>query len=388
MQTTVVTQGTVDPAFEHVHDAFAHNWLEHDEVGASLCVYVDGKPVVDLWGGWADEARTREWEKDTIVCVWSTTKGITATCAHRLADQGRLDLDAPVAKYWPEFAQAGKGDIPVNYLLSHRAGLPAISEPLPLGAAYDWELMTGALARQEPWWTPGEKHGYHAFTYGWLVGEVVRRVSGMSIGQYWRKEIAEPLGLDFYIGLPADQHGRVAETISAEMPTDPDHFLFKMLADPDSMAFRVLANPPDLFVPGVANTPEWRSAEIPGAGGQGNGRSVARHYAALARGGELDGFRVLSPEAIERATVVQASGPDEVMHLPLEPALGYVVSGGAMAMGPNPRSFGHSGAGGSLGFADPDAKIGFGYAMNRAIQPPNLVDPRWTPMIDAVYACL
>jgi CubicO group peptidase (beta-lactamase class C family) len=378
-----------DARFSAVRDALSDNFARFGEVGASVAVMVDGRMVVDIWAGNADAAGTRPWERDTIVNAWSCTKGVVATCVQRLVDHGLLDVDAPVAKYWPEFAARGKGDIPVRYLLSHQAGLPAIRKPLPLGAAYDWEMMTTTLAEEEPWWEPGTKHGYHAFTYGWLVGEVMRRASGQSPGTYWRKEIAEPLGLDFHIGLAPEHDARTAECIAAEPPPPGEtNFVMEMLKDPNSMPFRVLANPPDLFQPGVVNTREWRGAEIPAANGHGNARALARLYGALARGGELDGFRVVSAEGIERATVEQASGKDEVMGLNLRTALGFVLSSPDAQMGPNPRSFGHSGAGGSLGFADPDAEVGFGYTMNRMIQPPTLVDPRWGPMIDAVYASL
>jgi CubicO group peptidase (beta-lactamase class C family) len=389
MTTALEVHGVCEPSFTAVRDGFSDNFSRFGEVGASLAVMVDGRMVVDLWAGNADAARTRPWERDTIVNAWSTTKGIVATCAHRLVDQGRLDLDAPVATYWPEFAQGGKSEIPVRSLLSHQAGLPAIRKQLPLRAAYDWDMMTAALAEEEPWWEPGTRHGYHAFTYGWLVGEVMRQVTGQSVGTYWRKEIAEPLGLNFYIGLAPEHDARTAECIAADLPPPGEtNFVMEMLKDPNSLPFKVLANPPDLFQPGVVNTREWRGAEIPAANGHGNARAIARLYGALARGGVLDGVRVLSPEAIERSTVEQASGKDEVMGLNLRTALGFVLSSPDAQMGPSPRAFGHSGAGGSLGFADPDAKIGFGYAMNRMIQPPTLLDPRWGPMIDAVYASL
>jgi CubicO group peptidase (beta-lactamase class C family) len=389
MQTAIDVQGQCDERFSGVRDAFAGNFVRFDEVGAAVSVVVDGETVVDLWGGYRDAARTQPWEHDAIVNVWSTTKGIVATCAHQLVDQGLLDLDAPVAKYWPEFAQGGKETIPVRYLLSHQAGLPALREPLPPGSAFKWEVMTEALAKEEPWWQPGTKHGYHAFTWGWLVGEVIRRVSGQSVGTYFRKEIAEPLGLDFHIGLAPEHDARTAEVISPEPPQPGEtNFVLEMLRDPQSMPFKVLANPPDLFLPGVVNTREWRGAEIPAANGHGNARAVARLYGALARGGEVDGVRVLSPEAIARATVAQASGRDEVLGLTMRPALGFFLTSPDAKLGPNPRAFGHSGAGGSLGFADPDAKVGFGYTMNRMLQDDTLTDPRWAPLIDAVYSAL
>ena len=389
MQTALRIEGRCDDRFGGVKDAFAGNFDKLDEVGAAVSVIVDGKTVVDVWGGYMDSARTRPWEPDTIVNVWSTTKGIVATCAHRLADQGLLDLDAPVAKYWPEFAQRGKEKIPVRYILSHQAGLPALREPLPAGSAFNWEVMTEALAKEEPWWEPGKKHGYHAFTWGWLVGEVMRRVTGRSVGTYFREEIAGPLSLDFHIGLAPEDDARTAEVISPQAP-DPGetNFVMEMLRDPESMPFKVLANPPDLFVPGVVNTRDWRGAEIPAANGHGNARAVARLYGALARGGTLDGVQILSEESIARATEEQASGPDEVMGLNLRVALGFFLTSPDARLGPNPRAFGHSGAGGSLGFADPDARIGFGYTMNRMIQEDSLTDPRWAPLIDAVYNAL
>lgn len=389
MTTAVDVHGACHARFAAVKDAFAENFTKFDEVGASLAVVVDGQAVVDLWGGHMDAARTRPWERDTIVNVWSTTKGIVATCAHRLVDQGLLDLDAPVAGCWPEFARGGKEKLPVRYLLSHQAGLPAVREPLPAGSAFKWEVMTEALAKQEPWWEPRTRHGYHAFTYGWLVGEVIRRVTGMTVGTYFRKEIAEPLGLDFHIGLGAQHDARIAEIIPPEMHQPGEtNFVLEMLRDSESMSFKAIANPLDMMNFANANTHEWRAAEIPAANGHANARSVARLYGALARGGEIDGVRVLSPEAIDRATVEQASGRDEVLGLPLRIGLGFALNSPESPLGPSPRAFGHSGAGGSLGFADPDARVGFGYAMNRMIQENSLVDPRWGPLIDAVYRSL
>lgn len=383
MTTATNIQGTTDTRFHGVEDAFRENFDRFPEVGAALCVYVDGKPVVDVWGGHADAARTRPWERDTVVNVWSTTKGIVAACAHRLVDQGMIDLDAPVARYWPEFAQTGKDSLPVRYLLSHQAGLPAISDPMPMGSAFKWDVMTDALARQAPLWEPGTQFGYHALTYGWLVGEVIRRVSGQSVGQYWRDEIATPLSLDFWIGLPDEFEPRVAEMIPAVMPTDPDNFLLKMIADPNSIGFKMMTNPPDMMLPNTVNTREWRRAEIPAANGHGTARAVARLYAALSRGGELDGVQVMSRGAIDRATVEQAHGIDAVMGVEGNIALGFVLY-------PNtgPQVFGHSGSGGSLGFADPNARVGLGYAMNRMLQGNTIEDPRWQPLIAAVYDAL
>jgi CubicO group peptidase (beta-lactamase class C family) len=351
---------------------------------------VDGETVVDLWAGSADKAGTRPWERDTIVNVYSTTKGMTAICAHRLVDQGLLDLDAPVAKYWPEFAQAGKEALPVRYLLSHRAGLPAIKAPLPKGSMYRWDTMTAALAAQEPWWEPGTKHGYHALTFGWLVGEVVRRVSGKSLGRYFRDEIAEPLGLDFHIGLAAEHDARTADMVPSPPPAPGERNLMaEFLGDPESATFKAFVNPPDLIEPGAVNTREWRAAEIPAGNGHGNGRALARVYGALARGGELEGVRVLSPGAIERAIEEQSNGPDAILAgFPTRLGLGFFLTMADFPLGPNARAFGHAGAGGSLGYADLDAKVGFGYAMNQMAPSVAEVDPRVKSLIDGVYRAL
>ncbi len=391
MTTAVDIHGICDERFSRVRDAFADNFTKHGEVGASVAVMVDGQMAVDLWGGHADEAATRPWEQDTIVNVFSTTKGMTAICAHRLVDHGLLDIDAPVAKYWPEFAQAGKERLPVRYLLSHRAGLPALREFLPAGTGYsNWDLFTNALAATEPWWEPGTKHGYHAVTFGHLVGEVIRRISGMSVGTYFRKEIAEPLGVDFHIGLGPEHDTRTADIISVPLaPADPSHPMAKVFADPTSMSFRAFMVTLDSVLdPSYVNTREWRAAEIPAANGHSNARALARVYGALARGGELDGVRVLSRDSIERARVEQSYGEDAVLFMPTRFGLGFMLDDPAMRLTPNASLFGHPGAGGSLGFADPETKVGFGYAMNKMIISLDLIDPRWKPLIDAVYASL
>src|SRR5579863_4576785 len=221
--------GEYDPRFVRVRDAFIENFEQRGEFGAAASIVVDGRCVVDLWAGHADAARTQPWNRDTLVNVWSTTKGLCAMCAHRLADQGKLDFDAPVAKYWPEFAQSGKGSIPVSYLLNHKAGLAAIKAPLQNEDLFNWEKVTTELARQEPWWEPGTRHGYHAITFGYLVGEVIRRITGKSPGTYLRDEIAGPLGLDFHIGLDAKHDPRVANMIAAPPPTAEQANMFAMI---------------------------------------------------------------------------------------------------------------------------------------------------------------
>lgn len=388
MAASVEIQGTSDARFRAVEDAFRENFSRFPEVGAALSVYVDGRPVVDIWGGYVDAARTRAWERDTLVNVWSTTKGIVATCAHRLAGEGKLDMDAPVASYWPEFAQAGKETVLVRHLLCHQAGLSATHQPLPPGSSFNWKFMTDTLAAEEPWWEPGTKHGYHAFTYGWLVGEVIRRVSGKTPGAYWRDEIAAPLGLDFHIATGPEEDHRIADCLQAGSLGDLSGPLVKAMQDPTSFTFRSLTTPPDPFIPGTINTREWRGAEIPAANGHGTARAIARLYGALALGGELDGVRVMCDEALERGITEQCYGPDEVLMSPMRWALGFGLGCEGVYLGPNKRSFGHSGAGGSLGYADPDAGVGFGYVMNQMLPSDTLEDRRWRPLLDALYAAL
>ena len=391
MTTTLAIQGVCDPRFETVKEAFAQNFADYGEVGAAVAVMVGGRLVVDLWAGHADAALSRSWQQDTIVNVFSTTKGMTAICAHRLADQGLLDIDAPVAKYWPEFAQAGKDEIPVRYLLSHRAGLSAIRKLLPPGSAYDWERMTSALAAEEPWWQPGSKHGYHALTFGYLVGEVVRRISGKSLGTYFSDEVAGPLGLDLHIGLSEQDDARVAEMLPMPLPEPgEDNLIAKAFSDPQSMTFKAFANPPDLMVPGTVNSRPWRVAEIPAANGHADARSLARIYGALAQGGELDGIDVLSLGAIDRARVEQSYGDDAVLlGLLSRFGMGFMLDLPEHRIVPQSDIFGHPGAGGSIGFADPEAGLGFGYVMNKMIVPPDyFTDPRWRGLVDATYPAL
>ena len=392
MVTTAIDRaaihGTCDSHLQGVRDAFAENFAQGGEVGATVAATVDGKLVVDLWAGHADGARTRPWTRDTIVDIASSTKGLTTICAHRLVDAGLLDLEAPVARYWPEFAQAGKAAIPVHFLLSHRAGLPAIDEPLPTEALYDWNRMTSALAAQKPWWDPGTRHGYHIFTFGYLVGEVVRRITGRSLGTYFREEVAEPLGLDCHIGLAAEHDVRVAEFIAAPPPPpgQPD-VLAALLKQAGPMVEKAHTNPPWTFAD--RNTRAWRAAEIPAGNAHTTARALARVYGALACGGDVDGVRVLNPASIQRARTVQDTGPDAVLFgLPTRFGLGFSLPSSGVGFGAASTSaFGCPGGGGSIGFADPEARVGFGYVMNQAqdAMPP---DPRAVRLIDALYASL
>ncbi len=373
--------GTIAPGWERVQYAFGESFTQRGDVGASLSVVLDGKRMVDLWGGYTDASLTTEWQEDSIVNVYSTTKGITAIAAAILVDRGELDVNGAVVRYWPEFGGAGKSGIPVRWLLSHEAGLPVIDAPIPPGGALDWGTMTRLLQQQTPVWQPGTKMGYHAVTYGWLVGEVIRRITGKSPGAFVRDEIAKPLGVDFFIGTPAREDGRIASMI-------PQAAGLAGNADPNSLAARALglAGPP---AGAGVNTREWRAAELPAANGHTNARALAHIYGCLARGGDLGGVRLLRKKTIETFATEVVSGDDAVIGIHARRGLGFIISspGGRYHWGPNPRSFGHSGAGGSLGFADPDAKLGLGYAMNKMASGLS-ADPRWTPLIDAVYACL
>jgi CubicO group peptidase (beta-lactamase class C family) len=381
--------GSCDPEFSLVKEAFAEHFETGKELGAGIAVTLDGRSVVDLWGGYADTERTRAWEKDTLVNVYSTTKGITATCVHRLVDQGLLDLDRNVSHYWPEFGHGGKNEIRVRFLLSHQAGLPTIDEPLPPEAIFDWDTMTRALARQAPLWQPGTKHGYHARTYGWLLGEIVRRITGKSLGTYFHDELAGPLGLDFHIGLPDEHHGRVA-FITVVPPPPPGarpNLAEIMRTQPESFTARAFLNPPSHRIPHVTNTAQWRRAEIPASNGHGTAGSIARLYGALACGGTIDGITVLSKEGIERARTEQSRGPDEVLIVETRFGLGFMMPVPGATMGPNERAFGHPGMGGSLGFADPEARVGFGYVMNLTGSS-ILINERPSALIEAFYECL
>ncbi|AZP15804.1 class A beta-lactamase-related serine hydrolase [Streptomyces aquilus] len=382
-----LVQGHCDERFAAVRTAFEENFRDRGELGAAVAVTVDGRTVVDLWGGWADAARTRPWERDTLVNVWSTSKGPTALCAHVLADRGLLDLDAPVATYWPEFAAAGKEKVLVRHLLSHRAGLAGPREPHSLQELYDWEFTTRRLAATEPWWEPGTQSGYHALTYGFLVGEVVRRVSGLLPGAFLRREVTGPLGIDFSIGLPEKEYGRAAELEHMAPPANGQQGAAAVQLPP--LALAALANP--LMGAADANSAAWRAAEIPAANGHGTARAVAQLYGVFACRGTWDGRRVLSPEAAERVREGQGSCRDLVLGAGLgrdtEVALGLWLSGDGGSYGPNPRAFGHDGFGGSCGLADPEAGVSLGYVMNR-MGPRIADDPRKTALVEALYSAL
>ena len=357
MTGSAMISGTCDERFARVRDVFEANFESGAEVGASFAATVEGSFVVDLWGGHKDAARTRPWERDTIVNVWSTTKAMITTCVHMLVDRKLLDLDAPVAKYWPEFAQAGKADVPVRYILSHKAGLPVIRERLPTEAFYDWERVVTAIAAQKPTWEPGTKHGYHAMTFGYLVGEIVRRITGKTIGAFFREEVAMPLGADFHIGLDEWDDKRVAEMI-------PPVISSSEAANPESALSQMITSP--RVRPDVPNTRAWRAAEIPAANGHGNARSIGRVMAALACWGQIGNVYLMRESTLRNAIEEQASGPDLVLGIPMRWGLGYMLASEDTAWtAPNPNTFGHAGWGGSVAVADMDAQVSWAYVMNK-----------------------
>jgi len=379
-----VVEGSCDPGFAPVRDAFRGNFRDRGEAGGAVCVMVDGRVVADLRGGWADPDRGRRWRPDTLVNMFSVGKGLIAVCAARLAGQGRLDPDAAVASYWPEFGAVGKDVITVRQLLSHQAGLPAVRRRLPPGSMLDWPAMTAALAAQEPWWEPGTGHGYHVNTFGFLVGEVIRRVTGSTVGTMLREEVAGPLGADVHIGLPPSQHPRVA---TFAWPGPPPAETEPPGLDPARlMEHNAYFNPGGLSGFGVINSPAWRAAEVPSANAHGTARGVARVYAALAAGGTLDGTVIADATAVAAASAEQACGRDLVLHRPSRFGLGFQLTQPERPLGPGRSAFGHFGAGGSLGFCDPESGVAFGYVTNQ--MGPRWQNPRTRALVDAVFTCL
>ncbi|HEV3265316.1 MAG TPA: serine hydrolase domain-containing protein [Acidimicrobiales bacterium] len=347
-------QGTWDKKFEGVANTLSKNLDAGADVGASVAVMVGGEPVVDIWGGFVDEGKTTPWERDTIVNVWSTTKTMTFLCALMLADRGQLDFHAPVADYWPEFAAAGKPGVEVRHLMAHTAGLPGWTEPLETEDLADWEKCTSLLAAQEPWWEPGTASGYHAVTQGFLIGEVVRRITGKSIGTWFADEVAGPLGADFHIGLPAAEDYRVAPVIPPP-PVDLEAMA------PSDIAMRALSNP--VLDATWTYNEWWRRAEIPAANGQGNARSVATVQSIIAGRGEARGIRLLSEEGCDVIFEEQADGKDLVLGIPMRFGMGYGLNSETMPLGPRTCFWG--GYGGSLIIMDQEAGITVAYMMNR-----------------------
>jgi CubicO group peptidase (beta-lactamase class C family) len=389
--------GHVEPGFVAVEEAFSQNFAAGHEAGAAFCLHVDGHKVVDLYGGSFDHeapdgAAGRPYDQDTLQLVFSSTKGATAACANLLEQRGELDVASPVSRYWPEFAQLGKEEIPVLFLLTHQAGLPAVDVRLSPAEVQAWEPVIAALEAQSPLWEPGTAHGYHALTYGWLVGELVRRISGRTVGRYFAEEIAQPLGLEFWIGLPAAQEHRVSPIIGSVVPGGEvaggagagagTSFSSTLLA-------RALNAAGAFSEPGWANGRAWHAAEVPAANGITNAVSLSRLYAGLI--GTVEGgpaAPILTKDQVERARTVHTFGADLVFAsvgftMKQHIGQGFWVSSPFSAFG-GAGSFGHSGAGGSYGFADPENGLAVGYVMNR-MSTGMTVDPRSRPLVRACY---
>lgn len=374
-------RGFCDPSFRQVADAFAENFVSGEELGAAVCVHHQGRIVVDLWGGYCDAAGTRPWDRDTIVNMMSVSKGFLAVAIFMLLERGLVDIDAPVARYWPEFAAAGKADVPIRHVMDHRAGVPVLRPSQPRRAIYDWDRYVEALARQEPLWEPGTQAGYHILTMGFILGEIVRRVSGQSVGEFVRNEISVPLDLDYNIGLDPAEIERCADFVSA---TEGTIFKVDHLPDDELLKYAWSELPEDEDF----NSDRWRKAQVPGANGHGNARSVSRLYAALSMGGTLDGFRLLTERSIERMSAEQHNLTEIVMKRAYHQGLGVLRNSPPISeMGPDPDAFGHHGVGGSIGFADRKNQIAFSYCTNRMH---NRIDngPRAGRLKRATYACL
>ena len=379
--------GTYDPRFEGVVEAFLENYRVEDELGSAVAVTLDGQPVVDLWGGFTSQERSHPWKKDTLVCMMSVAKGVTAICFNMLIDRGLVDLDAPVARYWPEFAKNGKDGILVRHILDHTAAIPVLTtNKLYPGAMFDRVAYVKALEEQEPLWEPGTKAAYHVHNQGYLLGEIMRRVDGRTIGPFLRWEVSAPLHADYHIGhMLGDEQARVAEVVpnmGARL------FAAKDAEAPETLRNLAFRQNPDEPWHTTLNSSIWKVAEIASGNGHGNARAVARIYSALAVGGEIDGVRLMSRDSIERMITEQHNQVEQLQDRPYHQALGVLLNTAeAVYMGPNPRSFGHHGIGGSIGFADPDGRLSFSYCCNK-MHSVGDNGPRARRLIDAVYASL
>jgi CubicO group peptidase (beta-lactamase class C family) len=371
--------GHCDTRFQSVRDEFVRNFAERGEIGAAVCVVVEGTVVVDLAGGWADGAGT-PWQLDTLVDFYSVGKAFLGLLALQLVDEGAIGLDDPLVRVWPEFAQGGKEGATLRHALCHRAGVPAIRRPLSNDDLWDWDTMVGALAATEPWWEPGTRHAYHTNTYGHLVGEVLRRLTGRPVRDLLA-EVAGRVGADIHVGVPNSARARCAEVFFNVPAGGGTPMVDPALEGDARMEMLSYFNPPGYSSIGVVNTPEWRGAEIPSTNGHGSARGVARLYTAL-----LEPGRLLSPHLLAEATSPQSQGYCPILHEDVTFGLGFKPTTPRRPFGPNPHSFGHFGTGGAVGFADPDAHVAFGYVMNDVI-------PRWQStrnrsLADALYASL
>lgn len=371
-------KGVCPEKFNAVREAFTKNFEEDLECGASFAVTINGKMEIDIWGGFRDEAKTEPWEEDTIVNVFSTTKLMTALCVHMLVDRGLLDAEAPVAQYWPEFAQEGKEKLPVKYLLSHTSGLAGWDKTIRATKLYRWDKIVDLLANQKPWWEPGTQSGYHTLTHGFLLGELVRRVTGKTLGTFFREEVADPLNADFHIGLSEENDPRVGELT----PPSPIDLTELGDLDPKSIAMRSLTNP--IMDARITKTREWRAAEIPAANGQGNARSVAKITAVLACGGFLGNVKLMSLKTLEKSIEEQSHTKDLVLGVPIRFGLGWGLPSEEFPVSPNERAFFWGGWGGSIIIVDLDAKMSIAYVMNKMTS--SLTgDPRSERLIEAVF---
>jgi CubicO group peptidase (beta-lactamase class C family) len=364
-----------------VREAFSENFSRRGELGAAVAAIVEGRPVVELWGGWADADRMRPWQQDTVVNVFSVGKAMTALCVSMLVSRGALDFDEPVARRWPEFAAAGKESVTVRQVLGHRAGLAAISRELPQGSLYDWEQVTDALAEQRPWWTPGTDHGYHVHTFGFLAGEIVRRVTGAGIGSFLRREVAERLDAEMSFGLDPSARQRRAEYVF-DWKTTARALEAQQAFRDTHLRERAYLNPPGATGIGTVNAAAWQDAVLPSANLHAGALAIARVYDALIGDARL----LVDEETMREATAEASAGADLVLGRQSRFGLGFQLTQEERLLGPNARSFGHFGTGGSLGFADPDARVAFAYVMNRG--GPQWQDPRNRALIDALYAAL
>jgi len=384
-------QGFCDDRFKEIHAEFIANFHSRDEIGASLAIYLDGKLMVDLWGGVADNASGRPWEEDTMAVVFSATKGMAATCMHMLAERGQLDFNAPVAAYWPEFAANGKETITVAMALSHQAGVPLYQADLPVGVFNGFDLLAERLAAEAPVWEPGTTHGYHAVTIGVIEGELVRRITGKTIGTFLRDEVAKPLGADIWIGLPQIEEHRVATLYLAE-PDPQTPLQQKLASDPDWIGAKLGTNSGDDL--GYVNERVRHAAEIPASGGIASARGLARLYAPLSRDGSVDDVRLLQSSSLHAMREARsASDCDVILRIPTTFTLGFSKSWGSRRLGVGQHvimgkeAFGTPGLGGSIGFADSDARMSFGYVMNRHGSGAGL-NERGQSLIDAAYRSL
>ena len=379
-------QGSYDPEFKPVAEAFIENFKVEDEVGAACSIMVNGRTVVDIYGGWRDGAMTTRWDAPSLVCMMSVAKGITAICFNMLIDRGLVDPDELVIKYWPEYGQNGKERTRVRHFLDHTAAVPVLTtNQLWPGAMFDREAIVKALEQQEPLWEIGTKAAYHVHHQGFLLGEIMRRVTGKTVGPFLREEVAGPLHAEYYIGGMTDQE----QSLVAEVMPNMEAKLFAAKDGADQASLKALAfkqNPDEPWVV-TMNKPEWRTVEVASGSGHGNARGVARIYGALGAGGSLDNVKMMRSETIEAMIQEQHNQIEALQERPYHQALGVLLNTPeAVYMGRNMRSFGHHGIGGSIGFCDPDAGVGFSYACNK-MHAVGTNGPRAARLIDAFYGC-